>query len=270
MTITEILDEEVLAYAKDKDRDREPKASPSSLGKCPRQLMLMERGFEADPFDSRKLKVFGMGYLVEDYVLNKLGKYLVQRQLHVRYRGISGYLDAIIDLDGKFYLIDVKSVNSMKFDFLDREGVDEGYAMQLTFYWMALMRGEVEMKGGWVKSSDVHSTECLSVEPSLGLIYLEKENCMTKEMWFDPRGYEAKVEARIDLLEQIRKDEKLPPEKTEINWECFSVSEKYKTVKVWCRWMRHCPTVCMAHEQAVKDMEIKKIASEERKAKRSK
>ena len=238
MTITETLENRILEDAK--KNEREPGISPSNIGSCLRKLMLMERGAPHTDFSVNQLKVFGMGYLVEHYVLDRLDSIMKHRQLKVEWRGFQGTLDCIVEMDGKLFLIDTKSVKSGKFDYLDREGVDEKYAMQLTIYWLGAKAQGIEL------------------EDRVCLFYLDKENCLTKEVWFAPSEYVAKVNAKIEFIEFARKSHDLPAEKTEIDWECFSVSQKFKTVKVWCQYIENCPSICSAHKKAVEDMESKK------------
>ena len=250
MLLSELVDQQVVIDAE--TTRREPGISPSNIGSCLRKLILMDRNAPHADFSANQLKVFGMGNIVEKYVLDKLESITKHRQLEVSYSGFKGTLDAIVEMDGKLYLIDTKSVKKDKFGYLDVKGIDEHYAFQLTFYWLGA------------------KAQGINLEDNVCLFYVQKDDVLFKEMWFKPSSYKKMLDLRIDDITFARKDGRLPSEYDPPIWECFSVSEKYNTVRVWCNYISSCPNVLLKLEQARKDMENKITAKEIKKLQKEK
>lgn len=102
-----------------------------------------------DPIQWQILKTIGVPRFVDDYALKKFerGKdverwvvdfipNLVDKQRLVEYRGVIGYVDAIVD---NAIPHEVKSVTNLKFKRLDRtKEADRGHRLQATLYALAL------------------------------------------------------------------------------------------------------------------------------------
>jgi len=241
---------------------RVPKASPSNLGKCLRQLMLMENGYPHTEFEARQLRVFRVGYLFEKFVeeaLEKSGK-LLDKQIYLDdFMGIRGSLDFLIrdDETKEVVIADCKSVHSGKFDYLDRGEVDKGYAMQQTMYFLALE----EM----IKKGNYKLPEGYTLSPIVWLFYVEKECLLTKQIAVDISKYDImvcdKVQDIDNAREQFKKDKTLPAELDPIGtWECFTVQKtKHKVprpigVKVWCNYIENCPNVCQKKKEVEEEI----------------
>jgi hypothetical protein len=104
--------------------DRAGAIHPSSLGKCSRAAIYEYRGFEPDrEWEDRELRVFAMGYLVEDFVADshQFTGELIARNVPLmgRYQGteVLGELDLLLYVDGGWSIADAKSVNSNSFGY---------------------------------------------------------------------------------------------------------------------------------------------------------
>jgi len=208
-------------------KEREPRISMSGLGNCMRKLILTERKAKHFDFDARNYRVFAMGFQVEEFVLKSLrAKGIVfKEQEAVEYRGITGTYDAILrdDESDALTLIDVKSVHSMKFNYLNKEGVDKNYAMQLWGYQKALE--------GKYKLSHIPR-----------IFYVSKDDLRIEDLGVPRSDWGDKVDAKIDEIEKWRASDDLPPEKKERDWECFVCNKKSGT-KAWCRYISNCPVM---------------------------
>ncbi len=128
----------------------------SNALKCPRSLAFKMLGHPGETIPARGLRVFKFGHLTEqmlvDYLEDPLFKKMFPKikfsdaQKEVNYQlpsgvNIRGHIDGIIsDEDGKTYVIDFKSINTMGFkrqkgaDFL----IEETYRAQANIYMYAL------------------------------------------------------------------------------------------------------------------------------------
>ena len=105
-------------------QDRAGAIHPSSLGKCGRAAIYEYLGFEPDrEWSDRELRVFAMGYLVEDFVANshEHTDELIARNIPLvgEYRGVKveGEADLLLRVDGGWCIADVKSVHSNSFGY---------------------------------------------------------------------------------------------------------------------------------------------------------
>jgi len=95
---------------------------PSTLGKCVRQAIYQYRGVEPDrEWTDRDLRVFAMGYRIEDFVgdaYEPTGELIAHSvPLQGQWRGVDvvGEVDLILRVDGGWAIADVKSVHSGSF-----------------------------------------------------------------------------------------------------------------------------------------------------------
>jgi hypothetical protein len=158
----------------------------------------------------------------------------------VVYRGISGTLDSVISLNGENVLFDVKSCKTDKFLYLDKgEAPDLTYALQLSFYHKAL-QGKIE-----------------NLSNTARLVYVEKDNLMTREVPIVCPNYYEQLDKRIDELLALRLLKTLPPENPPEQWMCYTCSKRYKTVKIWCQCIKNCPEKLAAYKKACAEMKVK-------------
>jgi hypothetical protein len=238
ISIQSIIDNHIKAEFEKRERLKE--VSLSQIGKCIRQLILNYKGYEPIPFNERQLRIFAVGYIFEKFILDILEKegYLLKRQEPTEYKGIKGTCDGIL-LDkeaSENILFDVKTVHSRKFQYLDNGEVDEMYHYQLMSYYSGL-------------------STVLKLSATPRIFYVSKDDLLLKEIGVATTSdWKDKIDKKIDDIKHWQKQDKLPNEKDEPTWECFSVSQKFKEVKVWCRFLKHCPNISKCYEEAVKKM----------------
>lgn len=116
----------------------------TSLQKCLRGVVLEMLGTEKDnPADARKLGVFKAGNLFEDFIVDALGDKVLDRQTEYvyKYKGIylTGRDDGTIHHDGKFMILENKSVHSDAFWRREKEGTlvaTHNQAQLQTYLWL--------------------------------------------------------------------------------------------------------------------------------------
>ncbi len=194
-----------------KERVDEPFRSPlrmSNSGKCAKAIAYQYHGFPSEPLPPRSLMVFRLGHTIETEVKALIKKYCSHLNLtyptdtisyEVDGKCIEGHVDGFIDSDG---ILEVKSINGMRFKMLDREGVPPDYVRQCNSYLKATGRKYV-----------------------LVLFYC-KDTSHLKEITirYDPSVME-EIQARFLSVIQSTKD-KLPPREYEplksgqLPWQC--------------------------------------------------
>lgn len=114
--IQEIMDRKLQEEQdKRKNRVRSGKISPSSLGRCFRaQYWNRMNEPVTNPPDARLLRVFAVGHLFHSFVEDLLD---VDTEVKVETEDIYGFADVV----GGDYVVDIKSVHSKKFWFLEKE-----------------------------------------------------------------------------------------------------------------------------------------------------
>lgn len=119
--ISEIVDRFLL---RPEDEGRAGCLHPSSLYGCQRRAIFEYMGKEeTHPISPRSLRVFKMGHIAEELVLEALEMegVLVDTQVPVA-RGLwSGNIDAIVEQDGKQYILELKTVHSRAFHWAAKE-----------------------------------------------------------------------------------------------------------------------------------------------------
>lgn len=119
----------------------------SNAGKCGRAIAYQLHGFEGTPLPARSIMVFRLGHTIESEVKALIEKYC---DLPITYpkdtisfeiegKTITGHVDGLIGTDT---VLEVKSINGMRFKMLDREGIPEDYKAQATAYMKALKRSK--------------------------------------------------------------------------------------------------------------------------------
>lgn len=116
----------------------------SSLYGCLRSLAHQAIGSpKTAVVDARKLGVFKAGNLFEDFVVDSLGGLILNRQTEYLYRigglTITGRDDGLMYQDGKFSILEAKSVHSNSFWHRQREGTLVAWNNQIqlqTYLWL--------------------------------------------------------------------------------------------------------------------------------------
>ena len=233
-----IIDEHIAENRKEHTND----ITLSQLGKCARMLILKQNNAPHTDFDARTLRVFECGFIFESFVADILQakNKIVAAQIPCEYMGFKGTADLIVydEVEKQNVLYDIKSVNSQKFHYLDKGELDEGYAMQVSAYNLALTS---EYKLGNIAR----------------LCYVSKDDLCLKEVGVTVEKYREKIDCKITLLKKHIVDKTIPDElpqekedgKTE--WQCFSHTGKNKS-KIWCNFIQNCPEICKIYEDKIK------------------
>lgn len=118
----------------------------SGLGSCMTGRYLARLGKEPDePFDERTLRVFSVGRMMEDWIVNLIKQ---EKGVEVDTQGfvedkknnITGHYDAKVTVDGVPIIYEFKTKHSKSFWYMDKkkEGANEQHKMQLwTYLWLS-------------------------------------------------------------------------------------------------------------------------------------
>jgi CRISPR/Cas system-associated exonuclease Cas4 (RecB family) len=182
-------------------------------------------GETAERIDSRSLRVFAIGHLLHELFQTALeeGGVLISKEIEVEDNeygeGIFGHYDALLDPfvgDEKrpvipperkgedLILIDIKSVNSNKFHYMDKtHQVDSHYVKQIHEYCMTLR------KNGYPGLEDCR------------LVYVSKDDGVTREVNvpLTDRGQREVTEELTALMGYWERQE-VPPPVPQMDWEC--------------------------------------------------
>lgn len=112
---------------------------PSDAGKCIRALVYQWRGEVAKQPDGRLFFIFNDGELHHKALLEQLeraGIAIHMKEAPLRDPGlnISGKMDALIKMDGHYYVLEIKSINRYGFEEVKRDGPKEEHIIQLQLY----------------------------------------------------------------------------------------------------------------------------------------
>jgi CRISPR-associated protein Cas4 len=137
-----MLIERLDTYAeKELSRPKRPKEKhwPSDAGVCIRALVYRWRGVEGIKRQARTFFIFEDGNLHHRSIrelLRQAGVEFVMEETPINdpKMRLSGKLDAVVRLDGKYYVLEIKSVNRFTFDEIMHQGPREEHALQLNLY----------------------------------------------------------------------------------------------------------------------------------------
>lgn len=118
----------------------------SSIGRCPRQNAYKLLGFEESgkEIDARAKMLFLLGDLTELAVLGAARAAgcdvtaYGSNQATVEIDGVKGHPDALYEVSGSKYLVEVKSMSSFSFKDFEKGNIDNGYRYQINSYLHAL------------------------------------------------------------------------------------------------------------------------------------
>lgn len=129
---------------REKEHVSSGKLSASMLGKPLQVQVLKSIGVPGKVFDDYTLRKFQRGIHCEEGVLTHLNGSLVEKQKQVEYRGVIGFVDAVIDTkDWDFNVgiipAEVKSVANAKYKRIEQAGSpDRSHLLQGALYALAL------------------------------------------------------------------------------------------------------------------------------------
>lgn len=213
MNIQTLIDEGLNQKREEKGKVYEQTSwHPSSLGSCLCGVYLQRIGEEpVEDFDARILRVFEMGNLIEEFVLDQIeaAGHELDRQTRVKDQelDISGKVDGVFKETG--YPIEIKSCNSRKFTWMRKQkGPDHHHKMQLWIYLYLLQRD----KGT--------------------LVYVSKDDLRIGQydVYLNTPDLKKEVLKELDILKRAW-EQKLPPEPRTEGWQA-----KY------CRFHKKCLT----------------------------
>jgi len=129
----------------------------TDYGRCPRGVYLERQGIaNPNPPDERTMRVFKMGYMVEDFVVEALEKkgIILSKQESVVYPeiGTRGRSDIVINDKGDAQLVEVKSMHSAGFHWRLKSGFKplEHHEAQLLMYMGKLREKYTESLKGCI------------------------------------------------------------------------------------------------------------------------
>jgi len=189
----------------------------SRLGSCLRGLFLERLGVEADEeFDKRTLRVFKVGKMFEDYVLETIKDSVkneikeIEREIRVEDEelDISGRIDALINYkDGQKEILELKSKHSRAFHYMDKENKpmrQHEYQLWCYLYITGIEKGQI--------------------------VYVSKDDLCIRQFVVERDDEELKKEVMniLEVLNNCWETKTLPPLPTE-DWKA-----KY------CNWHKQC------------------------------
>jgi hypothetical protein len=137
-TIQEIINK---AVQKDEKDYQQKSWHSSALGSCLTGAYLVRKGLAKKEFDERTLRVFKVGNMFEEWLVNLIGQQTDKFETQVRCEwpemDLTGYAD--LTINGLVY--EIKTINSMGFKYL-KEDAKEQHKMQLWTYLKCLGKKE--------------------------------------------------------------------------------------------------------------------------------
>lgn len=174
------------------------KLSASKLGTPLQWQLLYVMGVPGKEVDSYTLRKFLRGNHVEDWYLSRLE--CVDKQKFVEYRGVVGYVDAVIDTkDWQFPCgvipVEVKSVANSKFKRIDTQGADRSHKLQAGLYALAL------------------GTENFAVS------YVATDDYRILTFVFDTADFKDEIDGIISRFDEARASDSIPAFVPEEKWQ---------------------------------------------------
>ena len=126
-----------------KDRDREH-FYITDAGKCPRAIYFKFKKVPKKEPEPRVLRIFDNGDYTHMRIMSVLFGLGVVRSTEIKIPAqkiISGRADAIIDIDGKPYIVEIKSSSQYKFNKLSEPEPDHLKQIQLYLYFFKIPQG---------------------------------------------------------------------------------------------------------------------------------
>jgi CRISPR/Cas system-associated exonuclease Cas4 (RecB family) len=168
-------------YLENQREDRiQTKFYISDAGRCPRQLFFKFKQAPKEKLEPRIMRIFEAGELLHNYIYSVLYQAKIGAVTEItipEQKLVSGRADAIVCIDGVNYLLDIKSINSMKFKYLKAPKPEDVWQVQLYMHFFNIKKGI--------------------------LLYLDKDRQELKEFIFD---YSKKTsEALLDNFRQTKK-----------------------------------------------------------------
>lgn len=171
----------------------------TDAGKCPRQIYFKFKKYPRQEPEPRILRIFDHGDYTHMRIMSTLFGLGIVRAVEIKIPPqeiISGRSDAIISIDGKPYVVEIKSISQYKFQKLAAPEQDHMKQIQLYLHYFKITDGIV--------------------------IYEDKNTQELKEFLvkYDSRLVQDVLEEFEALKEQIKKDAIPPAPKNLERWRC--------------------------------------------------
>jgi CRISPR/Cas system-associated exonuclease Cas4 (RecB family) len=116
----------------------------TDAGKCPRSVFFKFKQAPCRDLEPRILRLFDHGNYIHELIIKALSGQKVLRGDEVNIPAnnlISGRADALIQVDGQDYIVDIKSINSISFRTLKEPSVEYIYQLQLYLHFFQIKQG---------------------------------------------------------------------------------------------------------------------------------
>lgn len=127
-----------------RERDRGDKFYVTDAGKCPRAIYFKFKKYPRKEPEARILRIFDHGDYTHMRIMSVLFSLGIVRAVEVRIppqEMISGRADAIIDFEGKPYVVEIKSSSRYKFEKLQEPEPDHQKQLQLYLHYLKIPQG---------------------------------------------------------------------------------------------------------------------------------
>jgi CRISPR/Cas system-associated exonuclease Cas4 (RecB family) len=116
----------------------------TDAGKCPRSVFFKFKQAPCRALEARILRLFDHGNYIHELIVKALSGQNVLRGDEVNIPAnnlISGRADALIQINGQDYIVDVKSINSISFRTLTEPSEEYIYQLQLYLHFFEIKQG---------------------------------------------------------------------------------------------------------------------------------
>jgi len=195
----------------ERDNKAQKKFYITDTGKCPRAIFFSFKGYKKSPLDPRMSRIFQKGNRFHQDLFQLLYTIpsikVIATELHIpEHPYITGRADALLNVDGENYVMDIKSMNSFIFKKMENPQPENVQQVQLYLHFFNIQKGI--------------------------LFYIDKDRQEIKEyvVSYDPLMVHFLLQNFKKLKDLIDKNE-VPPKITK-NWQCD-----------YCRFQEKCQEV---------------------------
>lgn len=116
----------------------------SDAGKCPRALFFKFKQAPKEKLDPRILRIFEAGEALHNYIYSIFYQLRMGAVFEVKIPEqelVSGRCDAILCIDGENYILDIKTINTMKFKYMKAPQSENVWQLQLYMHFFDIKKG---------------------------------------------------------------------------------------------------------------------------------